>query len=391
MIFSFRPLISGSCFSFPSVILFVFFCLLHSTPCLAATPQEEYKKIQKEIKTHKEKLDKVEKKESSILSEIEKTNRELDQVESDIRKYRRKLAETQSETARVEADINHHRKTIELKKEWIKRKLRALQRYGFSGDVVVLLSSADDISKLTRTWKSLQFITAYEYSVMNRFKDNLKSLNEKEKKLTRLGAEIVKNEEKIRDREAALSGKKKDREVLLSSVRKEKDSYEKMINELSSASKRMLEIIRESEKSDSYTSSKGFSTAKGRLPWPVEGKIAIPYGTQKDPQFNTPVFRSGIYIQSQADSIVKAVNSGKVAFAEWFKGYGQLVILNHGDGYHSLYGSLSEIFSKVGDIIQKGQTIGHVGNSGIHNAPGLYFELRYKGKPLDPAQWLKRR
>ena len=85
------------------------------------------------------------------------------------------------------------------------------------------------------------------------------------------------------------------------------------------------------------------------------------------------------------------MHGGKVVFAEWFKGYGQMVIINHGDGYHTLYGSLSEIFTKVGDIIKGKQAVGRVGKSGLLTSPGLYFELRYKGKPLDPLQWLQRR
>jgi septal ring factor EnvC (AmiA/AmiB activator) len=79
-----------------------------------------------------------------------------------------------------------------------------------------------------------------------------------------------------------------------------------------------------------------------------------------------------------------------VIFAEWFKGFGQLIIINHGSGYHTLYGNLSELFSKVGDIIRENQVIGKVGTSGVINAPGIYFEIRYKGKPLDPSQWLKK-
>jgi septal ring factor EnvC (AmiA/AmiB activator) len=127
------------------------------------------------------------------------------------------------------------------------------------------------------------------------------------------------------------------------------------------------------------------------LPWPVNGKVAIPYGSQKDPQFDTPVFRNGVHIRTDSAADATSVHSGKVIFAEWFKGFGQLVIVNHGGGYHSLYGNLSEIFSHVGDIIRENQVIGKVGTSGILNAPGLYFEIRYKGKPLDPTQWLKRK
>jgi septal ring factor EnvC (AmiA/AmiB activator) len=165
-----------------------------------------------------------------------------------------------------------------------------------------------------------------------------------------------------------------------------------MIAELKEASKRLRDLIEKSSKTDSYTGSgAGFTRFRGKLLWPAEGKIAVPYGSQKDPQFSTPVFRNGVHIQTPANSDARSVYEGKVIFAEWFKGFGQLIIINHGNGYHTLYGNLSEIFSHVGDIIKESQVIGKVGTSGILNAPGLYFEIRYKGKPLDPAQWLKQR
>ena len=163
-----------------------------------------------------------------------------------------------------------------------------------------------------------------------------------------------------------------------------------MLSELKEAAKRLSDIIRESSRTDDY-SARGFGQLKGRLPWPSEGRLAIPYGSQRDQQFDTLVFRNGINIQTDPSSDARAVYAGKVIFAEWFKGFGQLVIINHGSGYHTLYGNLSEIFSHVGDIIKENQIIGKVVTSGILNAPGLYFEVRYKGKPLDPVQWLKRK
>lgn len=371
------------------ILCFLFF-ILYSVPCFATTPQEEYKKMQREIKAHKEKLEKAERREHSILADLEQTNRELSLVEAELRKYRKRLKNTGSEISKVEAEISLSRSSIDRQREWIKRKLRAMQKNRYPGDIVMLLSSTEDVSQLMKSWKCLEYITLYENRLLNTYRDNLKDFHEKEKQLMILKAELVKNEERVRSQETDLAGKKKDKEDLLASVRKEKSSYGKMLKELKEASKRLLEVIREAEKTDTYH-AKGFSRLKGTLPWPVEGKLAIPYGSQRDPQFNTPVFRSGIFIQTGEGLYAKAVHTGKVVFAEWFKGYGQLMIVNHGDGYHTLYGSLSEIFSKVGDIINVGQIIGRVGNSGILNAPGLYFELRYKGKPLDPLQWLKKR
>jgi septal ring factor EnvC (AmiA/AmiB activator) len=105
---------------------------------------------------------------------------------------------------------------------------------------------------------------------------------------------------------------------------------------------------------------------------------------------NIPVFKNGIEISADDGEQPVAVSGGNVVYADWFKGYGLLLIINHGSGYHSLYGHLSEIFYRSGDIITKGTAVGNIGESGLLNVPSLYFEIRYKGKPVDPMQWLIR-
>ena len=346
--------------------------------------------MQKEIRSQREKLEQVKNRESSILSDIEQTNKQMKTVENDLRKYKIRLANTEGRLSQVEHEISVSRSTLERHRQWMKRKLRTIHKYGRNSDVILLLLSAHDISQLIRTGKNLQYITAHEHTRMSTYQKNLNSLNEKEKQLTLLKKEIVSNRAKVLAEETSLSAKRRNKEIVLASVKKEKSSHTKMLREMEESSKKLLDIINRSDRGDVFA-GRGFAALKGRLPWPVEGKVLIPYGSQKDPQFNTPVFRSGAFIESNSDSMAKAVHEGKVVFAEWFKGYGQLVIINHGEGYHSLYGSLSEIFTKVGDIIKERQTVGRVGNSGLVNLPGLYFELRFKGKPLNPIQWLQRR
>jgi septal ring factor EnvC (AmiA/AmiB activator) len=381
------------CIQCPGLNLFIFLAfssLLLASFCYAATPQEEYNNVQKEIKVHKKKLEKAKKREDSILTDLERINKQLNIKESELRKYKKRLINTESRISGVEADISLNKGNIERRSEWIKKKLRAMYKYGHAPEIAMLFLSADDISQLMRSGKFLQYVALSEHKVLNTYKENLESLQSKERQLMILKEELVSNRKKVSDEEKSLAESKSNREILLASVKKEKSSYTKMLNELKDTSKRLLDVIRESEKTDTFSAT-GFSKLKGKLSWPLEGKVAVPYGSQKDPNFNTPIFRSGAYIQSNNDSLAKAVYNGKVVFAEWFKGYGQLVIINHGEGYHTLYGSLSEIFTKVGDIIKANDEIGRVGNSGVLNAPSLYFEVRYKGKPLDPLQWLKKR
>lgn len=368
------------------------FVLFFSSVTAGATHEEEYRKLQEKMSDQKKKLREAQERESSILGEIEGVNMRLEKIEMELSKYRKDLRRTEAEISSVTSDIEKTKGVLEKQKEWLKRKLMVMHKFGYSGDMLVLLMSAGDVSQMMRIWKYLENITLYEHKVLGDYRDNLKRFNEKYERLLVLKTELKTDTDKVKTKETELAGERQSKVVILSSVRKEKTSHQRMIAELKEASKRLLDLIEKSSKTDTYTGSgAGFTRFRGKLPWPAEGKIAVPYGSQKDPQFSTPVFRNGVHIQTPVDSDARSVYEGKIIFAEWFKGFGQLVIINHGNGYHTLYGNLSEIFSHVGDIIRESQVIGRVGTSGILNAPGLYFEIRYKGKPLDPAQWLKRR
>jgi septal ring factor EnvC (AmiA/AmiB activator) len=355
----------------------------------AANPRDEYKKIQKEIEKHAEKVEKTKRLEHATLGEIDKVNKDLTLIQSELRKYRNKLRAIESEIKNVENDISENKIKLDKQKDWLKRKLRVMQKYGYSGDVTLVLSTSEDISQLIRRWRYMKALTLYDHQMLESYKQTLNVLSEQESRLKSLQADLKKHEELVNANEKMLSEKKNRKETLLSYIREEKTSYEKMLKELKSASAKLLDIIKKAE-SEEYATS-GFFGLKGKLPWPVIGKILVPYGTQRDPQFKTPVFKNGLHIKAEENSTAKAIHKGKVVFAEWFKGYGQLIIISHGEGYHTLYANLSEIFHKTGDIIKEQEAIGIVGESGALNANALYFEIRYKGKPLDPTQWLKKK
>lgn len=355
----------------------------------AGNPKEEYHRIQNEMEKRREKLEEAKKREHSVLGELDQISRSLNSLATELKKQQQHMRDTEFRMKKVEREIADVRGELDREKTWLKRRLRAMQRYGRSGDLLFLLTATDDLAGLGRRWRYLEDIAMTDRNLIKKYADNLKSLDDKEKQLAALRAEYKKNEERIRPMEASLSDTKHQKVQILASVRREKMTQEKMLRELKEASRRLLDMMRRLEKEETFE-AKGFSELKGGLSWPVNGKVAIRYGSQRDPKFHTPVFRNGIYIKADNDT-VDAVYPGKVVYADWFKGYGNLVIINHGEGYHTLYGNLSETFLKVGDIIKSREPVGKVGESALLNAPSLYFEVRYKGKPLDPMQWLKRR
>jgi len=134
-----------------------------------------------------------------------------------------------------------------------------------------------------------------------------------------------------------------------------------------------------------------FERLRGKLPWPASGALASTFGRQQHPRYNTVTFNRGIEITAPLGRDIVAVAEGTAIYADWFKGYGRLVILDHGSGYFTLYAHASDILIRAGDAVSGGQVIAKVGDSGSLEGPQLYFELRHKGKPQDPLAWLRSR
>ncbi|MBU6431905.1 MAG: peptidoglycan DD-metalloendopeptidase family protein, partial [Nitrospirae bacterium] len=130
---------------------------------------------------------------------------------------------------------------------------------------------------------------------------------------------------------------------------------------------------------------------KGALPWPADGSIISFFGRQKHPTFNTYVQRRGIEIKTVEGSAIHAVMPGAVVYADWLKGYGLVIILDHANGFFSLYAHASKILATVGAQVGAGQAIGETGDTGMTGENTLYFELREGAEPLDPLQWLAKR
>jgi septal ring factor EnvC (AmiA/AmiB activator) len=374
------------------LFLSVVLCIpAHSAKKDLSTVKDKYREIQKELKTKKEELKRVKQKEKRALNELHRANRKLVNVSRELKTLKMKLLNARRETEKAKVELTALEDKISERKGWLKRKLRSMHRRGRFGDVLLVLGSSDDFSQAMRRWRYVETLAAYERQIIEDINLDLKTLNEKQLRLKSLHARLQNEKNRVMESEKKLKNERKNKQIILSSVRKKSSTYNKLIEDLKDSSNRLLKLIKSSEMASKKTADKGFRRQKGRLSWPVNGNIAIPYGSQKDPRFKTPIFRNGIYIAAKSDDKVKAAFRGEVVYADWFKGYGQLIILNHGGGYHTLYANLAEIFLKTGDIIKDSEEIGTVGSSGLLNRPSLYFEIRYKGKPLNPSQWLERK
>lgn len=374
----------------------------------AENTKEQYKKIDRDLRQHKKKLEQTKKIEASVLEDLKKSADELRDVDSQHKKQRARMHAIQEKIGVVEKQIAGSTQAIDAQREHLKKRLRALQKANSQNDALLVLLTTEDVGKSMRLMRYLKDISAQDQKVIAQYQASLDALGKEQENLKGLKASLQAEERKLAKLEDSLKEKQRRREVLLAEVRKDKSTYEKLINSLKEDQNRLSRILKEAEKKeqsrkkgspgkpgstkkeDVYEDST-FTRLKGKLPWPVHGTVELKYGSQVDPIFNLPVFRSGVTIKAAAGTNAKAVAEGRVVYADAFKGYGQLVIVSHGGGYHTLYGNLSKIFSHNGAIIKENQSVGEIGESQATGNSGLYFEIRYKGKPLDPQQWLGRR
>ena len=180
------------------------------------------------------------------------------------------------------------------------------------------------------------------------------------------------------------------KERLVALLRREGSKSEQQIATLEEKAKRLERLIDVlSRQSSGTTVQEDIRTVAGALGWPVQGRVIEAFGRQVDPKFSTITFNNGLKIAAAPGTDVHAIFPGTVLFSQWFKGYGNLIILDHGNRVFSLYGNLKSPAVTVGDRVSAGQAIAGVGEAEEAQAGYLYFEIRQDKKPEDPQKWLR--
>jgi septal ring factor EnvC (AmiA/AmiB activator) len=186
------------------------------------------------------------------------------------------------------------------------------------------------------------------------------------------------------------------RTKLLADIRKQKSLELAAIEALTQAAAALerkitsLNTVELEAVPDNNASQLSFSAHKGLLIMPVNGKIINLYGEYKNPKYNITNFRSGIDIKADQGEPIRSVFNGKVIYSEWFKGYGNMIIIDHGNSYYTVYAHLEETFKSKGDAVDAGEVIATLGDTGSMTGAKLYFEVRHHGKPMNPLNWLKK-
>ncbi len=267
-------------------------------------------------------------------------------------------------------------------------RLRALYKEGGMVPVKILFS-AEGFSELLQRFKYMDSVMAYDTAVFRSYESKLKQLQAEKQTLLKVKANLLTLEKAAISKKNDLNLEKKKKSTFLSKIGGEKKYAIRARKELVASSEGLNQLI--SRLQEKLVLGKGLSIIdkKGKLRYPVPGKVLNKFGRHRDRKYGTFIVNNGVDLKVPSGTPVRAVFDGKVLFTGKLEGYGNLVILGHGEKYHSLYGHMDKIKVKTGDIVGEGNILGTSGDTGSLVGPTLYLEMRHEGKPIEPTRWFK--
>ncbi len=359
--------------------------------------RQALEKIQDEIKEKKKSSEQAEKKMESVLESIQELDANLMQSRLERQEIGRKLKHKDHELEEINAQLASLRGRVGERRKSILARLRIQYIEGRIGGLKVLLA-ADSYADLHRRYQYLSAMSRREYDLLRDYQNDVGRLEQVERQRAVARDAMLSLKGETEHKLGEIQEGKRRKNLFLAKVTEEKDSYDRMVAELERSAGRVDTLLKElleqrTKLATAQIKQRGGKTHTllGQFLWPTEGEVVAHFGRRKHPQFNTYVHRKGIDIQAAEGSSIRAVMAGTVAYADWLKGYGLVAILDHANGFFSLYAHASALVVKTGEHVQAGQTIGATGDTGMTKDHTLYFELREGAEPVDPLIWLAKR
>lgn len=388
------------------VILTGFMTLL-ATELRGADVKEELQGINREIKEKKSLLKKTRKVELKVSGELEQIEKNLHEKEASLNVLGRDLRGVESVLDRTYRDIQTVKGEAERKREQIRRRLAALYKAGEVGSARMFFAS-DSFPQMAENLRYMSAILANDRKLFAEYNQKIDQLRVLKASLEREAARKEKIKTSIEAKKQDIEEEKKKKAAYLLKVREDKKGYLVSLKELEANARRLQTMVErlEARSRKGYTKKdnksvvgggaslppipdKGFGSQKGRLSLPVKGEVVARFGRHKHPEFNSYTVSNGVSIVAQQGSDIHSVYDGQVIFADYFKGYGNMIIVDHGGGFFSLYAHAAKLFKKVGSAVIRNEVVANVGDIDSARGPMLYFEIRYQGKPVDPGPWFR--
>ena len=360
-----------------------------------AEVERELGGIKKKIEKERQGIAKVKRQEGSVLESLAKIDESLDRKTRDLKKVNATLDTILANLQKKEEEAKRLLASLGDRRELLKQRARALYKWQRGGSPFILLNGAGSVAGLMQSKRYLEVTLAYDRKLVDQLSDESHRQLAIKKELEQRRAEVDRQRRSLIEIKESIRVEREKKKDVLAGLRREKESRERALKELEQAALKLQKMIDEMSRKSAAISKDvpagtGFEALRGRMDYPVRGALVGTFGKTRHPEFAAELFRQGIDIEASLGDEVKAVEGGKVVFADRFSGYGKMMIIDHGQRYYTLYAHLSELLKKPGEPVRRGEPIAQVGDSDSLAGARLYFEIRKDGKPLDPIPWFRK-
>ena len=371
--------------SFSRLGLIIFFSFFGVKDLTAEeySKDQNLKELDSKILKLKSGISRIGNKRSQLLNLLEQSEKKISNLNKDINEIDNKISYTKLKIAQIRKDHIHiSQKQIRLH-ERVKKTFRHIWLMGRRSQLQILLSNEDPI-KLARKLNFYRSLVSSEINSIESFKKGLTKSKEKEEELEEAHSLLRLNRKKLDARKKTLAKLSKSRMEVVSALTKDMSNRQDQIRSLKADRARLEALLNQFKESKVMQDQNSFSSAKGKMPWPAKGKLQNYYGM---PRNDGKMSWQGITMSTNKGETVHAVHYGQIVYSDWFRGLGLLVIIDHGEGYMSLYAHNNSILKNLGERVTPEMPIATAGDSGGLEKSSLYFEIRQDGIPIDPALW----
>ncbi len=351
-------------------------------------PAARLARVRREIVRLEAERDRLARRERGVLGTLERLAAEARLLDARVEELDLRARQERAELSRLEAERERLAARLADERAHLAETVRLLARLGPVGRLRLVLE-ARDADRLAAGLRLVHELTARQREIVAgiradeaRLAGTEKEVRARQERLEALAAET-------RAARRGLSRTIASRRRLLARVRAERETRERALAELREAAEELSRAIRGGGAAE--LPALDVRRFRGLLPMPVErGRVVVPFGDRRDPRFGTRIPHPGWDIDAPFGEAVRAVFDGTVVYADWLRGYGLVLVIDHGHGVHSVYAHLSMILAPRGTRVEQGDEIGRVGDTGSLRGPYLYLEVREDGKPVDPGRWIRR-
>jgi len=369
---------------------------------LEAVKRKELEEIQRAAREKRQQAGALKASENKELSRLKRTEKELNITRRRLRALQSRQQNLDQQLGQTRTSLERSVLSLQNQRQRLARRLRNVYKSGAARDLEFLLSTRSFANLLAR-WDYLVMVAEQDRILLEGVRNQKEMVEADQARLESNLTEIERNARRTTDESTRLGRLRNERAGTVRNIQNQREAFEAAAAELERTARSIQRLLAELERKrkaeaerakqqgrqpEPYTGD--FAKAQGQLDWPVRGDIVGHYGPEKHPKWGTVVPNNGIDIAAPIGTAVRAVAKGRVDYvSEDFESYGQMVILNHGDGYYTLYAHLSEISVSVGQEVAPGQGIGRSGDTGSLKGPVLHFEVRKGGASVNPESWLR--